>query len=96
MEDFFFRVIVVIAALIVAFLLLREVMTWYWKQNEIVDLLKEQNRLLRVLIDVTDPDDESRADNDINEDDDFETQKRKKSFLDKVKEAEVELKNKGK
>lgn len=100
-------------------------MTWYWKQNEIVDLLKEQNRLLRIMVDSTQTDDDNDDDNDdvvddgsedvtnemveavtadallpkvdnvqVLEDDSSKLTKMKKTFFDKVKDAEQELKHK--
>lgn len=95
MDDFLIRALIVITALTIAFLLLRDVITWYWKQNEIVELLKEQNRLLRILVDNSETEDGNEM-NNINEDANFETEIRKKTFFDKVKDAEVELKNKDK
>jgi len=39
----FFTILIVI---IVVFLILREVMCWYWKLNKIVELQKPQTRIL--------------------------------------------------
>lgn len=38
---FFSNNVIIIFWIIVAFLLLREILTWYWKQNQIVKLLEE-------------------------------------------------------
>ena len=43
-------IIVIIIALVVIFLLMRELNCWYWKINERVALMQEQNNLLRKLI----------------------------------------------
>jgi hypothetical protein len=41
MWDFIWNILKAAGVAIVLFLIFREVVTWYWKQNEIVDLLKE-------------------------------------------------------
>lgn len=95
MDDWFVNALLFFALISCVFLLLREVMTWYWKQNEIVSLLKEQNRLLRFLIDDSDKEkDEIFGSSDVGDDDTTEIENKKKTFKDKVKEAEEELKNK--
>lgn len=42
--------LLVIAILIILFLLLREVVMWYWKINERIKLQKETNDLLAKLL----------------------------------------------
>jgi hypothetical protein len=42
--------IIVLFVMIMVFLLLREVNCWYWKINKRVELMEEQNELLRELI----------------------------------------------
>lgn len=42
----------VIVAVVVVFLILREVFCWYWKINEIVKNQKETNRLLSEMLTV--------------------------------------------
>ncbi|MFC4103627.1 hypothetical protein [Paenibacillus xanthanilyticus] len=39
----------VLAIIIAAFFLFREVMTWYWKQNKIVELLERIDSKLEVI-----------------------------------------------
>jgi hypothetical protein len=43
-------IIIVVIVFIVIFLILREVNCWYWKINERISLMNEQNDLLRKLI----------------------------------------------
>ena len=43
-------IIIVVIVLVVIFLILREVNCWYWKINERISLMNDQNELLRVLI----------------------------------------------
>lgn len=43
-------ILIVIFVLIGLFLLLRELNCWYWKINERIDLQKEQNQLLRQIL----------------------------------------------
>lgn len=38
-----------LAIAIVVFLVCRELLTWYWKLNEIVSLLKRQNELIETI-----------------------------------------------
>jgi len=47
MNQYWGSLLVTIAILFGAFLVLRELFCWYWKVNRIVDLLEENNRLLR-------------------------------------------------
>lgn len=42
-------IIVAVIAFIIIFLLLRELNCWYWKINERISLMEEQNNLLRKL-----------------------------------------------
>lgn len=42
--------IVFLVIILVGFLLIREVITWYYKINKIVDLLQEQNALLKEVV----------------------------------------------
>lgn len=51
------QILFLIAGIAIVFLLIREVVTWYWKINEITDnqrktneLLREQNELLRDFV----------------------------------------------
>lgn len=44
---FLLRFILVIGIVVGILLLIREVVTWYWKINKISNLLEEQNELLR-------------------------------------------------
>lgn len=43
-------IVIVIVVIILLFFLLREVNCWYWKINERISLMKEQNDLLRNLL----------------------------------------------
>ena len=43
-------VIIGVIVAIVLFLILREVFCWYWKINRVVELLEQQNSLLRSLL----------------------------------------------
>lgn len=45
--------VITIGVCVVAFLVLRSVMLWYWKVNRIVELLEQQNKLLTALADKT-------------------------------------------
>ena len=49
-EELFIPALVFIAILIGLFLLLREVMCWYYKINKRIQLQEETNRLLKKLI----------------------------------------------
>ncbi len=42
--------LVMLGILIVVFLILREVICWYWKINRNIELQEEQNRLLKKLV----------------------------------------------
>ena len=43
-------IIGILAGVIIVFLICREIVCWYWKINTIVDLLGEQNSLLKSLL----------------------------------------------
>jgi hypothetical protein len=80
----------------VIFLLLREVMTWYWKINEMIELQKENNRLLKIIIEgIAEKEDDISLELIDDEKGNVIT-KPKKSLREKLKEAEEELKNKKK
>lgn len=51
MEKIIVIVLVIVVILLLVFLILREVMCWYWKVNERIILQRETNTLLRKLID---------------------------------------------
>lgn len=44
-------IIFILFVFVIIFLLLREVNCWYWKINERISLMMEQNNLLRKLVD---------------------------------------------
>ena len=48
------ELIIILAVLIFLFFLLREVNCWYWKINIRIELLEENNRLLKVIAGVND------------------------------------------
>lgn len=54
-----------IIVFILLFLLLREVNMWYWKINERISLMQEQNNLLRKLISQSDSPEKAASDNMI-------------------------------
>lgn len=43
-------ILYILSVSIIIMFIFREVVTWYWKINEVVRLLKEQNSLLRSFI----------------------------------------------
>lgn len=51
MESTIIYVLFVIAIFIIVFLVIREFWTWYWKINDILELLLIQNKLLRKIAD---------------------------------------------
>jgi hypothetical protein len=48
-------IIIVIIVLVLVFLLLREVNCWYWKINKRIELMEDQNNLLRSLLSDSNP-----------------------------------------
>jgi hypothetical protein len=48
-DNFISIIIVSVLITIIVFLIVREIVMWYWKINKIVALLEEQNSLLRKL-----------------------------------------------
>lgn len=50
MDDVFIVIIVTLVALIILFLIFREIICWYWKINERVKLQKKQNALLENIL----------------------------------------------
>ncbi|MDA3930315.1 MAG: hypothetical protein PF541_15300 [Prolixibacteraceae bacterium] len=42
--------LITIAAVVIVFLILREVFCWYWKINQRISLQKEQNELLKKIV----------------------------------------------
>jgi len=51
MDSVISTILVVLVILAVIFLILREVMCWYWKINERISLQKEQNLILKRILD---------------------------------------------
>lgn len=78
-----------IAGFLLVFLILRGFNSWYWKIDDIIELLTEQNKLLSKLVE-----DNQSFDND--DDDDNLTKSHKKSFFEKLKDEEAFVKSKKK
>ena len=95
-------ILIYILISLILFLILREFFTWYWKLNHIINLLKEQNKLLKILIEHFEESKEEALENDTKEPEEVEIDfnametKSKKSLRDRLKEAEEELKTKHK
>lgn len=51
MDSAISTILIVIAILAIIFLILREVMCWYWKINDRISLQKEQNLILKRILD---------------------------------------------
>jgi len=49
-DDIIASVLITLLIIIVIFLILREIVCWYWKINRIVDLQEKQNILLEKLV----------------------------------------------
>ena len=49
-SDIIMYVVIAIIVLVLIFLLLKEVICWYWKINKRVSLMEETNHLLRTYI----------------------------------------------
>jgi len=49
MNDMMFSAIAGLVALVIIFLICRELICWYWKINEAVDLLREIHKELKIL-----------------------------------------------
>ena len=52
MDDSFFRGIGILVFIIIVFFLCRELMCWYWKQNEIVSILKDIRHAVELQADI--------------------------------------------
>lgn len=47
----FTTLLIVIGTTVLFFLVIRELVTWYWKMNKIVRIQKEQNQILLEILD---------------------------------------------
>ncbi len=47
----FTTILIILGSLILFFLIVRELVTWYWKMNKIVRIQKEQNQILLEILD---------------------------------------------
>ncbi len=52
MDESFFRGIGILVFIIIVFFLCRELMCWYWKQNEIVSILKDIRHAVELQADI--------------------------------------------
>ena len=66
MDDVFIVIIVTLVALIILFLIFREIICWYWKINERVKLQKKQNALLENILRVLQGDEPIEIENEKN------------------------------